>query len=265
LNPMRTFAPSVIALVVAAAIYGLEEPDFGLNTQSLVLFLSYLGAFALLTYSYDGSQLVMSKRYGVEAAIKVFPIGVAVALICVVLSRITGFIPGLMYGFVASHTIIGHHNLSKEQEGKQVLYPSMVLLAACLLAWALAGPLRNFAESDNEWFSALPEGIAVGLFAAGLQSLFFQLMPIQYMDGHKLWQWNKLAWLGIALTSGFLFWEVFLNADSGSINALEQTSTLVVFSVILSCLALTVLVYFGLRLYQPEPALVPVEIEPDEA
>lgn len=258
-NPVRKFAPSVLALGIAAAIYGLEEPDFGLNTQSLVLFLSYLAVFGLLTYLWDGTQLMMSKRYGIEATIKVFPIGVAVALICVALTRITGFVPGLMYGFVAAHTIVGGQRLTKEQEGKEVLYPSLALLAACLLAWFLAEPLRNLAESDNEWFTAIPEGVAIGLFAAGLQSLFLQLLPFRYMDGLKLLQWSKLAWLAISLVSFFLFWEVFLNADEGSITALEQTSTIVVFSLILGCLAFTIFVYLGLHFYSRSQALSEAE------
>jgi hypothetical protein len=255
-NPLRSAAPSFVALAVAAGIYGLEEPDFGVNTQSLVLFVSYLGAFALLTYAYDGTQLLMSKRYGVPAAIRVFPIGVAVALICVVLTRVTGFVPGLMYGFVASHTILAKTELTKEQEGKQVLYPALGLLAACLLAWFLADPLRNFAESEDTWWSAIPEGMAIGLFAAGLQSLFFQLIPIRYLDGHKLMLWNKPAWFALTLFSGFLFWEALLNADSGSVDALKQTSTIVAMSIILGCLAFTILVYLGFRLYNPAPPLV---------
>jgi hypothetical protein len=254
-NPLRSIAPSLAALAVAAAIYGMEEPDFGLNTQSLVLFLSYLGAFALLTYAYDGTQLMMSKRYGVPAAIRVFPIGVAVALMCVVLTRVTGFVPGLMYGFVASHTIIGQAHLTKEQEGKQVFFPAIALLAACLGAWLLADPLRNFSESEDTWWSAIPEGMAIGLFASGLQTLFFLLIPIRFMEGHKLFQWNKPAWLGLSLFSGFLFWEVLLNADSGSVDALKQTSTVVVMSIIGGCLVFTILVYLGFHFYNPAPPL----------
>ncbi len=251
-NPLRSIAPSLIALAIAAGIYGLEEPDFGLNTQSLVLFISYLGAFALVTYTYDGVQLLMSKRYGVEAAIRVFPTGVAVALICVVMTRISGFVPGLMYGFVASHTLIGKTKLTDEQEGKQVFYPTLFCLGACLLAWWAAGPLRDFSKSEDTWWSAIPEGIAIGLFASGLQSLFLQLIPIRYMDGHKLIRWSKPAWLLVSLISGFLFWEVLLNADEDSVDALKHTSTVVALAIIVGCLIFTIVVWAGFRLYKPQ-------------
>lgn len=240
---LRSFIPTIAMLGLAAAIYGLEEPGTGFNNRSLVLFLSYLGAFAVVTYAYDGTQFLLSRRYGVQSVVRVFPIGVVVALGAVVLTRVTGFEPGLMYGFVAANAIATPQLLTREQEGKQTFYPALVLLTACVLAWVLAGPARSFAEDNDEWWAAVPEGVAVGLFVSGLQSLFFQMVPIQFMDGAKLLRWNKFAWLGLSLVSGFLFWEALLNDDKDSVNAIEQTKSVVALIVIVSCLAVTIVIW----------------------
>ena len=253
----RTIIPPLLTLALAAAIYGLEEPGAGLNNRSLVLFLSYLGVFALVTYSYEGTQLLLSKRYGVPAAVRVFPIGVAVSLLAVSLTRVTGFQPGLMYGFIAAHTLASGAHLTEEQEGKQVLFPALALLAACLIAWVLAGPFRHLAEDHSGWWAAVPEGIAVGLFVTGLEGLFFQMIPIHFMDGHKLLRWNKPAWLAFSLISGFLFWEVLLNEDQQSISAVEQTKSIVALGVIAACLLATMtlwLFFKALGTRQPHEA-----------
>lgn len=261
---IRAIVPPALVLALAAFIYGLEEPGAGFNNRTLVLFITYLGVFAAVTYAYDGTQWLMSRRYHVPAVVRIFPIGVVVAIFAVILTRITGFQPGLMYGFVAAHALVAPAQLTEEQEGKEAFFPSLALLAASIIAYLLVGPLRDVAEDSHHWWAAIPEGIAAGLFVAGLESLFFQLIPIQFMDGAKLLRWNKLAWLSLALVSGFLFWEVLLNDDKQSLNAVEHTRTVVALIVIVSCLVATVLLWAFFRALGPyQPTQEAARAEPD--
>jgi hypothetical protein len=255
------FISPFIGLAVIAALYGLEEPGAGFNDRSLVLFLSYFGAFAITTIAFEGVQWLMSRRYGANAVVRVFPIGVVVALAAVLITKITGFQPGLMYGFVAAHAIVSDTRLTKEQEGRQTLYPAITLLGACLAAWVLAGPLRTYAEDHTDWWYAVPEGIAVGLFVSGLEGLFFQLIPIDFMEGRKLYRWNKFAWLAISLSSGFLFWQVLLNNDKDSVDALGATRTLVTLLVVLACLGGTIALWMFFRALGPEERRSPTGSE----
>lgn len=249
---LRALIPPFVGLGIIAALYGLEEPGAGLNDRSLVLFLSYFGAFAITTIAFEGVQWLMSRRYGAAAVVRVFPIGIFVAVAAVLITKVTGFQPGLMYGFVAAHAIVSETRLTAEQQGKQTLYPAMALLGACLLAWVLAGPLRSYAEDNPQWYNAVPEGIAVGLFVSGLEGLFFQLIPIDFMEGRKLFVWNKLAWLAISLASGFLFWQVLINDDKGSVDALGATSTVVALLLVLACLGATIALWMFFKALGPE-------------
>lgn len=255
----RTILPPLVALSIAAFIYGLEEPGAGFNNRTLVLFLTYLAVFAGVTYAYDGTQLLMSRAYHATAVVRVFPIGVVVAIFAVILTRLTGFQPGLMYGFVAAHALISPTRLSDDQEGKQAFFPALALLATCIGAWLFTGPARSIAEDHDSWWSALPEGIAVGLFVTGLESLFFQMIPIQFMDGAKVLRWNKFAWGAIALVSGFLFWDVLLNDDQQSLHAVEQTKTIVALIVVASALIGTIALWAFFR------ALGPYKVDTPEA
>lgn len=259
---LRTLLGPIIGLVVVAAVYGLEEPGAGFNDRSLVLFLSYFGAFALATFAFEGVQWIFTRRYGARGIIRVFPIGVFVAILAVTLTRITGFQPGLMYGFVAANAIVSDTTLTREQQGKQTLYPALALLGCCLLAWVLADPLRAYAEDHPDWWNAVPEGIAVGLFVSGLEGLFFQLIPIQFMDGRKLFDWNKVIWLVLSLASGFLFWQVLINDDKDSIDAAGATSTIVALIVVIGCLAATIAMWLFFRALGPEKQPEPVRIDP---
>jgi anaerobic C4-dicarboxylate transporter len=65
----------------------------------IVMFLSVIITVGLITYFYNGGQIIVSKRFlNMDGAIRLFPIGVLVAALCVLLSRIDGFLPGIIYG-----------------------------------------------------------------------------------------------------------------------------------------------------------------------
>lgn len=231
----RLLGPLAV-LGLAAVLYALEDPSFGLNNETVVLTLSFLTTFVVLTYVYDGGQLFVTNRYGLPGAIRVFPAGVVMAVICVALTRIQGFQPGLVFGFVAAHTLTAPVVMTTEQKGHQIFWPALGLLGVSVAAWLLASPARELAEDGDTMWAALPEGIVIGLFLAGIESLFLSMIPIKFMDGHKLMSWSKLAWLGVAAASGFLFWHAMMNQERESLNALGQTGTTTVLILIGSAL-----------------------------
>jgi hypothetical protein len=255
---LPAIAGPLAMIVLAALIYGFGSPDFGVNKQSVVLLLSYLGVFLAMTYVYEGGQALMARRFGFPATVKVFPFAVLICVICVVLTRVEGFQPGIIFGFVAGDALLAEAVLTKEQEGKRVLYPALVLMGMGVVAYLLAGPFRTLAEDTDFWLASVPEGLAVGLFIAALQGLFFEMIPIEFMDGHKLFRWNKLAWLGMASVTAFLFWHVFINGGAAADEAVQAGDTVAALILLGVCVGLTVLVYSFFwvrrRTAGPEPA-----------
>lgn len=246
---LRLFTGPLVVILLAGLLYALEEPEFGFNEASIVLTLSFIVTFVVLTYVWDGGQLLVTNTYGLPGTIRIFPAGLAIAVLCVAATRIQGFQPGLVFGFVAAHALTAQVVMTPKQRGMQILWPALALLSVCLLAWLAVGPTRKLAEDGDTMWAALPEGIAVGLFLAGIQSLFLMMIPIKFMDGHKLMSWNKFAWAGITIFSGFIFWHAMMNEEKEALNALGQTGAATFAILIFGTLAVALATYgfFWLR------------------
>jgi hypothetical protein len=241
------FAP-IVLLALAALLYGLEEPGYGINNQTVLIFIRFLAAFAVLTYVYDGGQLLMTNSYGIPGSIRLFPAGIFVALFCIALTRLLGFQPGIIYGFIAAHTLVAGSVITRDQEGRQILFPAIALLTVCAAAFLLLSPARELATDNDSLWASIPEGIAVGTFVGGLEGMFFQMVPIKWMDGHRLWTWSKLVWLGVTGVTAFLFWHVLLNAESQSFDTLSETTPAIAMLLMGLCFGATLAMYLFFRI-----------------
>jgi hypothetical protein len=119
-----------------------------------------------------------------------------------------------------------------------------------VLAWILVDPFRELAQDHpGSWPAAVPEGVAAAIFVGGLEGMFFNMVPLEFMDGKKLWDWNKAAWVAMTGVTAFLFWHVLLNTEDSYFSALQKTTPLTAILLIGICAALTasVWVFFKLR------------------
>ena len=243
------FVAPVAVLGVAGLVYGFSEPGFGFNSHSLVIFLSLVLGIGAVTYVYGGSQAILtSLGFGVPAGVKLFPIGVGVAVISVLFSRLDGFQPGIIYGFIASYAVLAEVSLDRRQQGQTILFPGLVLLAVCVIAWALVVPFRDLAKDHSSWMTAVPEAVAAAIFVGGLEGLFFNMVPLRFMDGHKLWGWNKGAWLAMAGVTAFLFWHVLLNKERAYFSSLQETTVATAVVLVGACLAITIVAWLFFRI-----------------
>ena len=166
---MGAVGASVAILALTGLIYSLNEPGFGLNEKSLVLLFGFLLAIGAITYVYHGGQALFTRRrFRIAAGLKIFPVALAIAAILVFTSRLAGFDAPVVYGLVASYTLLGTARLDRRQDGRVVLFPAFALLALSLIAWVSLIPLREASEgSDNLWLT-FPSDTAAILFVAGI-------------------------------------------------------------------------------------------------
>jgi hypothetical protein len=222
----------LLVLGLLGLIYGFLSPDFGLNPQSLILFVSLVIGLGFLTYFSEGSSSrLAARRYRADASIKLYGTAVIVAIIAVVLSRSVSFQPGLVYGFIASAVIIAPIALARRDDATLVLVPAFGLLLVSVLAWLLLGPVR-VAAADGSWAPALAETILAMIVIGGLEGLFITMIPLRFLDGATVLGWSRLAW---ALTFGtvtFLWWQLLLNQDQAYVAAFEQTNVQVVLATL---------------------------------
>jgi hypothetical protein len=254
----RLAGTALALLAIGALIYGLAEPGFGFNEKSVVLLAGVTTTLLVLTYFYNGAQIFVSNGFGVQTAIRLFPVGIAFALVSVALTRLDDFQPLVIYGFVASAVVVGTGQRTREQDGQVIFYPVMALLGLCLLAWLLLSPFRDLAADNDGVLAALPEAIAAGVLVGGLEGMLFQMVPLRYLDGHKVWVWNKVAWAVAAGLTAFMVWEILLNKERSSLSAVQHGTPEVALIAMGVCFVLSVGLYVFFRVRN---GLAPAEAE----
>jgi len=211
-------------LGLTGLIYGFLSPDFGLNPQSLVLFVSLVIGLGFITLYSEGSASRLAKRrFSASASIRLYGTAVVVAIFAVVISRSMSFEPGLMYGFIASAVIVTPIALAKRDDATLVLVPAFGLLVVSLLAWLLLGPVRVIA-ADGAPLPAFAETILAMIVIGGLEGLFVTMMPLRFLDGSTVRSWSQVAWVIVFGTVTFLWWQLLFNQDASYAAALEHTN-----------------------------------------
>jgi hypothetical protein len=247
----RRLLEPISIVVLAALIYSFLDPDFGLSTQGLQLFLSLLVSVAVVTFLYEGVQTGLCRaRFHTPAALKLYPAALLVAVGCVVASRVVGFSPGYLYGFVGAMAFLSAAEPTIPCRGRMVLIASVGLMAVSVGTWFLAVPLTDAAASGG-WLMQLLQGTAVAVFVAGLESVFFGLIPLSFMDGETLLRWRKPIWLALFAAVAFMFWHVLLNKDSQYAAAFGGQSTRVMITLLGVFTTLTLVSYFYFRSRRP--------------
>jgi hypothetical protein len=181
------------------------------------------------------------------AEMRLFPLALLIAALSVLLSRVTEFHPGVIFGFVGS-TVITASGSSHREEGLTVWIPLFGLLLVSIVAMALITPLRGWSSSDDVW-TTIPETVAIAVFVGGGQSVLLSLLPFRFNDGHKIWQWSRIAWIAVALPAAFIFFHALINPDSDYGDLAAQTKIVLMIAICAGLLAFAVAlwVYFNLR------------------
>lgn len=243
-------------LALLGLIYGFLSPDFGLNPQSLVLFISLVIGLGFITYFSEGSSSRLAKsRYRASATIKLYGTAVLVAILAVIVSRSIDLQPGLMYGFIASAVIMAPIALAKRDDATLVLVPAFGLLVVSLAAWLLLGPVR-VAAADGAPAPALVETILAIIVIGGLEGLFITLIPLRFLDGATVMRWSRIAWAVVFSTVTFLWWQLLLNQDAAYSAAFEQTNVRIVLFTLVAFMVTTggLWGYFRFRSSTPDAA-----------
>ncbi|MGZ8527388.1 MAG: hypothetical protein ACXWWR_01210, partial [Candidatus Limnocylindrales bacterium] len=176
---------------------------------------------------------VAKRRHKAPASVRLYIAAVAIAIVCVAVSRLMDFQPGILYGFVASNLILSSVVLSRRQSAQVVLVPTLALLAASLLAWLVLLVLRPAAETSGAWWLSLVEVVVVTIFVAGLEGVFYAMIPITFMDGATVLEWSKVGWALMFGTATFLFWHLLLNQNGAYLDALRQTRVVAALGLVL--------------------------------
>jgi hypothetical protein len=153
-------------------------------------------------------------KYPTRRYLKALPLGLAVALVCVFISRVSGFQPGYLYGVVVSLSF--RESLPDRHNAHLTAISTLSTLSVALTAWFLWVPVNHVAlEHANNIPLAVVDNFLGSVFVGGLVGTVVGLFPIEFMPGRTLAKWRKDVWAVIFFVALFLLIEVELRPESG--------------------------------------------------
>lgn len=204
-----------IALLLFGVIYALLDPDFSFDHPDLVaLILGVALSVGLVNLFDDIAKLIYLRRVGAKAAVRVHNANFVVAGLLVLVSRVATLQPGLL--------AVGPGGLEGEEKGNPFLLNLLGTLGyavPAIIAWLLLIPLASLAgQGVNLWLATVLSLI----FAVGLQSAFFEMIPIPGLYGSVIYRRSRILWFGLIALFGFIFIQTQLNPEGSFVGAFNK-------------------------------------------
>jgi hypothetical protein len=210
--------PGVVSFtLLATLLYGFLDPSFGLHVGSLATFVGMLVGIVLVTAAFAVPAILAHRRIGDSPTLKVVPISLVIGVACVLLSRVTGFQPGYLYGLLIGLAFA--RELSAADEGRATAIGAVLMLVAAFASWLALGALP-----DGDGFALVVARTSLAaLMVAGLEGVVFGLLPMRFLPGQPLYEWNRLLWGALLAIGTFAFFHVLINPASGYLSDTSRT------------------------------------------
>lgn len=246
----RSPLPSAAGVIaIASLIFCFADPGFGFDLASLRLFLACF--IALVVVSIVATFIAgryLGIRWRLRSILEVQPLGLVLAVVGIIVSRLLDFTPGIIIGLVVGLALTGRidgADADGRDQARAVATFSVTVLVLSVLSWAGYSVLLDaLAGAPNGFVDALALDTLAAIPAEGLGALPVGLLPLRGLDGAEVWGHTKLGWAvlyGVSLT---LFWLVIV-ADNG--NWGDMGGSLTVWGAVLiafTVLAVGVYLYF---------------------
>ena len=213
--------------LLAALLYGFLDPGFGFSLGSLATFVGMLVGIALVTAAFAVPVVLAHRRLGDRWQLKVVPVSLLIGVACVLLSRLTGFQPGYLYGLLIGLAFA--RELSAADEGRATAIGAGVMLVVASAAWLGLGAVP---EGDGFAIVVLRTSLAA-LMVAGLEGVVFGLLPMRFLPGEPLYAWNRILWGALLAVGAFAFFHVLINPASGYLSDSSRTPLFTVLALLI--------------------------------
>jgi hypothetical protein len=204
-------------VLVGAALGSLNDRGFGLNLRSAATYLAVVLSIlvGVAVGGAVGAVYRRLRRHAVEVRLHALPAGLAVAAICVLISRLSSFEPGYLYGVIAGLAFQG--TLPQPEQGHTVALAAIAGLGIAVVAWLLWIPVGRAAAVHGASFPVVLLADLLGsVFVGGLVGNVIGLMPLRFLPGGTLIEWNRGAWAATFGIAVFGLIEVELRPQSAS-------------------------------------------------
>jgi N-acetylneuraminic acid mutarotase len=237
-----------ITVLISPLVGGFVDPQFGFSASSAATFLA---VFVAALWSIAVATIVpfvnrKARHRNTRWRLNVLPAGLVIAAAGVVVSRLTDFQPGYLYGVVGAAVFAG--SLAKHERGEDVLINTLVTMVIAFAAWFAWVPVDSASvQPGAPWLLVGVDDLLGALFTGGLVSSTIGLIPLRFLPGGALAAWHRGVW---ALTSGlvtFAFIAILLNPARGGHPGRAAPVTAIVVAAVLGGGALLLAAYSARR------------------
>ena len=203
-NRLRERVWFAFVVLFGALLGALLDPRFGANARTLDSFVAVVATVivgaalpALVTAVYH-RRSAGSAAYRLEA----LPGGLLIAAACVLVSRMSGFQPGYLYGVVAG--VAFTRTLAKRQKGHVLALSTLTTLSVAIVAWFVWVPVDRIAEKPGAFAGVVIADDFLGsMFVGGLVGTVIGLLPLQFLPGWSLKEWHRGVWAALFAIASF--------------------------------------------------------------
>jgi hypothetical protein len=203
-------------------LYSFLDPTFGISFQSLATLAGLALGLLIVLIAYGAPLAVFSRNHRIGLTVRALPATLIVAVICIVVSRVSGFQPGYLYGLIVGFFFA--HTVTGEVEGKAEAAAAGTSLLVAFVAWIVLALLRGSGSTDA-FTNALLESATVTVVVAGLESAVFAMLPLRFLPGAAVFSWNRVVWAVLIGLGIFGFAHVLLNPTTGAGYLADTTRT----------------------------------------
>jgi hypothetical protein len=247
--------PRFLMLTGGVAVAGaFLDPGLGLDSASLVLLAGLaLSAVAVSLLAAAPGHLYVSRRYGDGSRLALYPLGLALAVLCVLVSRLTSFEPGYLYGVVAGIGIA--RELRTDEQGRLSLLTSGALLGVAGVAFVARLPVHDAVLDGGAWPLVLLDTVLAALFAAGVEANVLGLLPLRFLAGETLFRWSRAVWAAVFGVNVFVFLHA-LSAAAGTASTGASARVAAMLFGAFGTVSVAFWAYFRFRRRDPTPVSV---------
>jgi hypothetical protein len=245
----RRLGVFLACVVVGTFLGGLLDPGFGANTPSyaLVIGIFFSVLVAVMVAALAGRLFRSATHHGSSWYLKAIPSALLVAAVCVLVSRLTHFEPGYLYGVLGGAVFAAA--LDRRTEGRAETAVLLTGFVLALAAWVGLGPVAHTADGPDPSFAVLGvDAVLASLFIGGLEGLLFGLVPLRFLPGSRVKAWSWPAWGVLMAIVLYVFVHVLLNPEAGYLGRSTTASVTVTLALFVAFAVVSALFWLWFRL-----------------
>lgn len=261
----RRLAVFVGCVLVGTLLAGFLDPKFGANPASAALVVGVFASVlvAVLVAAYAGRLFRSATHRPTQWYLQAIPSALLIAVLGVVVSRLTHFAPGYLYGVLGGAVFAVALDHRSEGRAEAAVLVSGLVLA--LAAWLGFGAIASAATGAGPSFPTLSADAFLGtLFIGTIEGLLFALVPLRFLPGHRVKQWSWVAWAVLAVVVLYVFVHVLLRPESGYLGTSTVASVNLTIGLFVAFGLASVLFWAWFR-FRPEPVAPARSAEPTDS